>query len=155
MKFLPEILRTNQTCTQRKPQNLRNFIGCNSGCHSIYWFTSRLVISEYYRIKLWLLIVPNHRRVRWPLWVCDTIISGKFEFAEIHQRRDTRARADSLLLLFCVWFCSETVKIEIPAYGPDPIWLLCPSCRTTILTHVEPKVSSKTHLCAFLFCVFG
>ncbi|XP_026746530.1 lipopolysaccharide-induced tumor necrosis factor-alpha factor homolog isoform X1 [Trichoplusia ni] len=48
----------------------------------------------------------------------------------------------------------ETNKMNIVAVGPEPSQITCPSCRATIVTRVERKATTKTHVIAVLLCLF-
>ncbi|CAB3256675.1 unnamed protein product [Arctia plantaginis] len=39
--------------------------------------------------------------------------------------------------------------------GPKPAVIVCPSCREQIVTRVERKVTTKTHIFAGLLCFLG
>lgn len=39
--------------------------------------------------------------------------------------------------------------------GPKPAAMVCPSCREQIITRVEQKSTTKTHLFAGLLCILG
>ncbi|KOB71988.1 Lipopolysaccharide-induced tumor necrosis factor-alpha factor [Operophtera brumata] len=38
--------------------------------------------------------------------------------------------------------------------GPDPTQIICPSCQSPIMTRVERKATTRTHVIAVLLCVF-
>ncbi|XP_055837334.1 lipopolysaccharide-induced tumor necrosis factor-alpha factor homolog [Episyrphus balteatus] len=39
--------------------------------------------------------------------------------------------------------------------GTEPSNVVCPTCRQQILTRVESKASTKTHLIALILCILG
>ncbi|CAG9824114.1 unnamed protein product [Phaedon cochleariae] len=43
---------------------------------------------------------------------------------------------------------------ESAILGPDPVYVVCPVCRTVVVTDVERERSSATHLLALVLCLF-
>lgn len=39
--------------------------------------------------------------------------------------------------------------------GPKPAQTTCPACHAEVITRVESKATTKTHLFALLFCLLG
>ncbi|CAH2063512.1 unnamed protein product, partial [Iphiclides podalirius] len=45
-------------------------------------------------------------------------------------------------------------NMNIAPVGPEPSSLVCPSCHATIVSRVERKATTRTHLIALGLCVF-
>ncbi|XP_069355545.1 lipopolysaccharide-induced tumor necrosis factor-alpha factor homolog isoform X1 [Maniola hyperantus] len=45
-------------------------------------------------------------------------------------------------------------KMNIAAVGPKASSLVCPSCRANVVTRVEHKATTKTHIIALVLCLF-
>ncbi|XP_049818831.1 cell death-inducing p53-target protein 1 [Aethina tumida] len=48
----------------------------------------------------------------------------------------------------------HTIIVSTPL-GPTPCHVTCPNCRCEIVTTVDSHPNTKTHLFAFLCCLFG
>ncbi|CAH1635088.1 unnamed protein product [Spodoptera littoralis] len=48
----------------------------------------------------------------------------------------------------------QKINMNIVQVGPEPSQITCPSCRATIVTRVERKSTTKTHVIALLLCLF-
>ncbi|XP_031636269.1 lipopolysaccharide-induced tumor necrosis factor-alpha factor homolog [Contarinia nasturtii] len=46
------------------------------------------------------------------------------------------------------------IEMVIPAVGPEPSRVTCPSCHASIMTKVQTESSSRTHILALLLCLF-
>lgn len=49
----------------------------------------------------------------------------------------------------------SVVVVGTTAFGPESQRLTCPYCHNNITTTVETEANTKTHLFAFLLCIFG
>ncbi|KPJ20400.1 Lipopolysaccharide-induced tumor necrosis factor-alpha factor [Papilio machaon] len=48
----------------------------------------------------------------------------------------------------------DTGNMNIAPVGPDPTRLTCSSCGATIISRVERKATTKTHIIALVLCLF-
>ncbi|CAH0397309.1 unnamed protein product [Chilo suppressalis] len=46
------------------------------------------------------------------------------------------------------------MNVNVVAVGPKPSQVTCPSCRATIVTRVDHKATTKTHVIALILCLF-
>ncbi|XP_023018314.2 uncharacterized protein [Leptinotarsa decemlineata] len=54
-----------------------------------------------------------------------------------------------------LWEDSPTlISSDSVVFGPDPVYMVCPACRTVVVTDVERERSNVTHLVALVLCVF-
>lgn len=42
-----------------------------------------------------------------------------------------------------------------PQVGPEPTTIICPTCRTTVLTKIDYESTAQTHICAGIICLLG
>ncbi|VEN40905.1 unnamed protein product [Callosobruchus maculatus] len=49
---------------------------------------------------------------------------------------------------------ASIISSESAIFGTSPMYIICPRCRTIVVTHVERARSQMTHVMALILCVF-